>query len=51
MCWRDDIRTDRRCEFCGAYYFGDLGHRDCPTFAPKPEPEPLPASAPESKEE
>ncbi len=31
MCWRDDIQTTRYCSFCGESYYGDLGHRNCPT--------------------
>jgi hypothetical protein len=46
MCWRDEVREDRWCPFCGASYFGDLGHRNCPTFAPKPEPTPEPTPEP-----
>jgi predicted nucleic acid-binding Zn ribbon protein len=30
MCSRDDIVELRHCSFCGATYYGDLGHRFCP---------------------
>lgn len=30
MCWRDDVVRHRTCTMCGAPYYGDLGHRDCP---------------------
>ncbi len=29
MCWRDGVKKQRVCPFCGQSYFGDLGHRDC----------------------
>lgn len=32
MCWRDDVRMQRWCSFCGQPYYGDLGHRNCPKF-------------------
>lgn len=37
MCWRDDIVTERYCSDCGQEYYGDLGHRGCPTLARKTE--------------
>lgn len=30
MCWRDDVPMRRKCVACGATYYGDLGHRNCP---------------------
>ena len=30
MCWRDDVPRQRICSGCGASYYGDLGHRNCP---------------------
>lgn len=30
MCWRDEVLTNRHCILCGALYYGDLGHRNCP---------------------
>lgn len=30
MCWRDDVATERRCSECNQWYYGDLGHRNCP---------------------
>lgn len=39
MCWRDDIVTRRRCIMCGGHYYGDLGHRNCPSRRPPGERE------------
>lgn len=36
MCWRDDVIRERRCSVCGAGYYGDLGHRNCPGVKRRP---------------
>ena len=32
MRCRDDEKRKRMCSLCGARYYGDLGHRNCPVL-------------------
>jgi len=46
MCWRDDVVMTRYCSFRGQEYYGDLGHRNCPSRRSKAkEPDPPPKVA------
>lgn len=34
MCWRDDVLMTRYCDLCKQNYYGDFGHRGCPSTQP-----------------